>query len=51
MSEKIFIVTTVKNDKKVNKEIKVKEQATAYEKEYVPILDEFTLDLADDDDN
>ena len=51
MSEKIFIVTTVKNDKKVNKEIEVKEQATAYEKEYVPILDEFALDVTDDDDD
>ena len=51
MSEKIFIATTVKNEMKVNKEIKLEEQAAAYEKEYVPILDEFALDVADDDDN
>ena len=49
--EKIFIATTVKNEKKVNKEIELEEQPAAYEKEYVPILDEFTLDVADDDDN
>ena len=50
ISEKIFIATTVKNEKKVNKEIELEEQPAAYEKEYVPILDEFTLDVDDDDD-
>ena len=50
ISEKIFIATTVKNEKKVNKEIELEKEAAAYEKEYVPILDEFTLDVDDDDD-
>ena len=51
MSEKIFITCTESTEKKEIKQLEEKEQPPVYEKEYVPILDEFALDLDDNDDD